>query len=310
MDIKQLSYFVAIVEADFNMSQASKYLHLSQPALSQTISNLERNENVQLFERSHGRLQNLTAAGEILFAHAKDIISKYELMMEDLQEESSQLKGNLKIGIPPVVISVVFPEILPKLLSENPKIGFEIKEAGAVELKKGLLLQELPIAVLLKPTELDSESVEEVQLSRDTLSAFMSKDHPLALKDKLEWADLHNEKMALFDSTYMIHHQLQKKFASLQIKPQLSLQSASWDLLLNATRNSSLITILPTPVAKYYSMTDVIRKEFVHPLYWEVVLCRRKQKRYSRVENYVFNYMRDYYALDSQLQARVGSAKS
>ncbi len=295
MDIKQLVYFVAIVEHDFNMSQASKYLHLSQPALSQTISNLEKNENIQLFERSHGRLQNLTTTGEVLLVHAKELIEKYEVMMEDLQEESTQLKGNIRIGIPPVVISVVFPEILPKLLNENPKIGFEVKEAGAMELKRDLLLQELPIAVLLKPTGLDSSTTEEVILSNDTLSAFMSADNPLAQKQTLSWSDLHNQPMAIFDSTYMIHHQLLQKFADEQIKPLLSLQSASWDLLLNSTRHSNLITLMPTPVTKYYSMDEVVRREFDNPIYWEVALCRRRQKRYSRVEDYVFNYMRDYY---------------
>lgn len=295
MDIKQMHYFIAIVETDFNMSQASKILHISQPALSQTIAVLEKNENLTLFERAHGRLQTLTPAGEVLYQYAKEIIEKYDAMIEDLQQESSQLRGHLKIGIPPVVISVVFPEILPKLISTNPEIRFEIKEAGAVELKKDLLLQELPIVVLLRPTGLDVGTVEEVVIRRDTLSAFMSKGNPLAEKEKLEWKDLHNQPMAIFDSTYMIHHQLMNKFSSQQVKPQLYLQSASWDLLLNSTRNSNLITVLPTPVDYYYFSPDVVRKEFESPIYWEVVLCRRKQKRYSRVEDYVFNYMKDYY---------------
>jgi len=295
MDIKQMHYFISIVETDFNMSQASKILHVSQPALSQTIAVLEKNENLTLFERAHGRLQTLTPAGEVLYQYAKEIVEKYDAMIEDLQQESSQLRGHLKIGIPPVVISVVFPEILPKLISTNPEIRFEIKEAGAVELKKDLLLQELPIVVLLRPTGLDIGSVEEVVIRKDTLSAFMSKSNPLADKDKLEWKDLHNQQMAIFDSTYMIHHQLMNKFSSLQVKPQLYLQSASWDLLLNSTRNSGLITVLPTPVDYYYFSPDVVRKEFENPIYWEVVLCRRKQKRYSRVEDYVFNYMKDYY---------------
>ncbi|GEK91928.1 LysR family transcriptional regulator substrate-binding protein [Alkalibacterium kapii] len=216
-------------------------------------------------------------------------------MMEELQQESTQLKGNIKIGIPPVVISIIFPKILPHLISTNPEIRFMIKEAGAVELKKDLLLQELPIAVLLRPTGLDPDTIEEVVVRNETLSAFMSKSNPLAEKERLDWNDLHNQPMAIFDSSYMIHHQLMNKFTSEQIKPQLYLQSASWDLLLNATRHSNLITVLPTPVDNHYFSADVVRKEFISPIYWEVVLCRRKQKRYSRVEDYVFNYIKDYY---------------
>lgn len=295
MNIKHLHYFMIIVESNFNISSAAKLIHISQPALSQMIVQFEKTENVTLFERSHGRLQKLTPAGEVFYAYAKEIIEKYDNMMEELQSESTQLKGKIKIGIPPVIISIVFPEILPKLITENPKIKFEITELGAVELKKSLLLQDIPIAVLLNPTGLDENVFEEVILSSDTLSAFMSIDNPLAQKDVLEWDDLHNQPVAIFDSTYMIHHQLMNTFTRLNIKPQLYLQSASWDLLLNSTRNSNLITVLPSPVAQYYQMPDVKKVSIRRAIPWEIVLCRKKQNHYSMVEDFVFKYIVDYF---------------
>jgi DNA-binding transcriptional LysR family regulator len=295
MDIKHLKYLRTIIENDFNISAASKILHISQPALSQMITQLEQSENVTLFERSKGRLKRLSPAGEVLYENSKEILEKYDQLLDALQEETNQLKGSVKIGIPPVVISVIFPELLPKMITENPDIKFEIIESGAAELKNRFLLQETPITVLLDPTGLDKSSVEEVVISKDCLCVYMSEDNPLASKSSIEWEDLHYQPMAIFDSNYMIHHQLMTQFQSLGIKPQIHLQSASWDLLLNATRNSNLVTVLPSPVTNHFQLDGIKEVPFSQPAEWRIVLCRRKQKYYSHIEDYVFNYIKDYF---------------
>lgn len=295
MDIKHLKYLRTIIENEFNISAASKILHLSQPALSQMITQLEQTENVTLFERSKGRLKRLTPAGEVLYENAKEVLEKYDHMLDALQEETNQLKGSIKIGIPPVVISVVFPELLPKMITENPDIKFELIESGAAELKNKFLLQETPITVLLNPTGLDKKIVEEVTISKDHLSVYMDKENPLASKEVIEWEDLHKQPMAIFDSNYMIHHQLMNQFQSLGIKPQIHLQSASWDLLLNATRNSNLVTVLPSPVTNHFQLNGIKEVPFMHSPEWGVVLCRRRQKHYSHIEDFVFNYIKNYF---------------
>lgn len=298
MDIKHLKYINTIIENNFNISTASKILHISQPALSQMITQIEQTENVTIFERSKGRLKCLTPAGEVLYENSKDILEKYDHLLDALQEESHQLKGTIKIGIPPVVISVVFPELLPKMITENPDVKFEIIEAGATELKNKFLLQETPITVLLHPTSLDKNIVEEVIISQDHLCVYMNEQNPLAQKKSLKWEDLHRQPMAIFDDTYMIHHQLMNQFHSLGIKPQIHLQSSSWDLLLNATRNSNLVTVLPSPVTNHFQLDGIKEVPFEDPVEWGIVLCRRNQKYYSHIEEYVFQYIKNFFLTD------------
>lgn len=295
MDIKQLHYFIIIVESEFNISAAAKIIHISQPALSQMITNFEKEQDLTLFKRSKGRLQELTNAGDLLYTYAKEITEKYDNLMEELQGESKQLQGHIKLGIPPVVISIVFPDLLPRLIRENPGIKFELVELGAEELKHSFIVQDLPIAVLLGPTGLDPETTEEIVLSRDELTAFMSNDHPLAQNKKIKWEDLDQQIMAIFNSTYMIHHLLKKKFEDEKIEPLLSLQSSSWDLQLNTTKNSNLITVLPAPVANHYRIPEVKQLYFNDPISWEIVLCRRKKKHYSFIEEFVFQSIIDYF---------------
>ena len=74
MDITQLKYFVCIVESDYNLSAASKKLHISQPALTQYIRKFEDEEGIELFTRMSGRLNGLTVSGENFYSNAKIVI--------------------------------------------------------------------------------------------------------------------------------------------------------------------------------------------------------------------------------------------
>ncbi len=291
MDIKFLQYFVAIVHCDFNITRAAKESLISQPALSQMIHQYENDENITLFERSSGRLNKLTHAGDRLYSHAVDILKKHELMMEEMQKESTELKGHVKIGIPPVVISIIFPELLPNLIKKHPKIQLELLEFGAVELQNQLQSKDIAIAVLLTPTQLDPSLYESHILFSDTLSAFVSRDNHLAKKEVLEWKDLDKVSIAMFDQSYMIHHQLKRQFEKTQVHPLIQLQSASWDLLLNSTRHSNLVTILPAPLGKFFQTPKVKQIPFHNPIQWQIAIYRRRKKYHTLIEDYIFNFI-------------------
>jgi DNA-binding transcriptional LysR family regulator len=295
MDIKQLKNFVEIVESDFNISETSKKVHISQPALSHMILNFEREENIELFKRSNGRLHSLTPAGENFYYNAIELIKQYEEMMEGLRDASSKMKGKIKIGIPPLVNTVLFTEIIPKLIMENPDIQFDIIEMGAFELQKSLILQEIDLAVLLRPSEFKDNKIQEVLIANDDLCAFMSRDHRLACKDKLSWSDLNNESMAIFTESFMIHHYLMTKFESENIRPQIKIRSHSWDYLLHSMKHSSLITVLPSPMSDFCSSKNIVKVEFDHPINWEVILCRQIKHHYTRIESFVFRSLWEYF---------------
>lgn len=295
MDIKQLKNFVEIVDANFNISETSKKIHISQPALSKMIINFEREENVQLFERSYGRLQNLTPAGENFYFNAVELLKQYDEMMESLRHTAAKVKGRIKIGIPPLVLTVLFSEIIPKLILEYPNIQFEISEVGALELKKSLVLQEIDIAILLNPVDFNKACIEKVIIADDDLCAFMNKDNALASKKKLQWSDLNNVDIAIFAESFMINHYLMRKFESESIKPNIKIKSSSWDYLLYTTEANDLITILPSYMNNFASYKNLVKVDFYDPINWEVILCRYNKTHYSRVETLVYNDLINYF---------------
>lgn len=290
MDIRHLRYFVSIVDNGFNLSKSSSNLYISQPALSMMISNFEVKEEVRLFKRAQGKIVGLTHEGEIYYRDAKEIIKKYNEMYANLHKSTKKIEGNVSIGIPPLILSVVFSEIMPKLILDNPGVNFTIKELGAYLLKSDLLLEKIDFAILLHPERISKNIIDSFEIHRSELSLFLSHKHHLASKDKITWQDLNREKMAIFDQTFMINHQLVESFERHNIYPNVILTSSSWDFLLNSVKiNENLLTILPLPISEQYKSTDFVCKRMEEPIPWVVTLCRLKKNNYTSIEDYIFD---------------------
>ena len=296
MDIKQLEYFVEIVKCNFNLSAASKNLRVSQPALSKVIKSFENNENIQLFERYNGRLQNLTPSGKIFYQNALHLTESYQRMFEEIRELSVEVRGKIRIGIPPLILGIAFPQILSSLISNNPHIEFEIIEAGSVELEKGLLAKSIDLAVLIRPTDFEEGVVEEYLIQEGELSAFMSSTNPLAKKQKLLWSDLAGQTLALLDASYKIHHKVKRRLDIENIQPKKIITSTSWDFLLMSTRKSDFITVFQAAIQDIFLLKDITAVSFYDPIPWQVSICRLKKKKYTQIEKFVLKSIVSHFA--------------
>lgn len=290
MDIKQIRYFIAIVENHFNLSQAAELLYVSQPTLSMMINDFEKRENVKLFKRKRGRIIGLTYLGENYYNDAQRILNMYDDMFLKLHDHSKGLKGTINIGIPHLILSVVFSEVMPKLILENPGIQFNLKEIGAYQLKNELLVGNVDIAVLLSPTGIPDNMVETYEIQRSELAVCLSPRHHLASKTVITWEDLTNEQLALFDPSFMVHHLVMEACERHQVRPNIVLTSSSWDFMLNSTKiNHHILTICPKPITELYQLNDIKCIPMEQPISWRVVLTRLHKKNYSEVESFIMD---------------------
>ncbi|MDT5154695.1 MAG: hypothetical protein QOI01_6428 [Mycobacterium sp.] len=98
MELRELTAFVAVAE-EGGMSAASRRLHISQPALSQTVSGLERQLGVKLLERSSTGVQP-TEAGAALLSEARAILARHDEALRRMAEFTSEGGGVLRLGVP------------------------------------------------------------------------------------------------------------------------------------------------------------------------------------------------------------------
>ena len=111
MEFRELAAFVAIVE-EGGLSAASRRLHISQPALSQTVNNLERELAVKLLVRSSTGVQP-TEAGITLLTEARAVLARRDQALATMAELTTDGESVIRLGIP----LELDPDVLP------PRIG-------------------------------------------------------------------------------------------------------------------------------------------------------------------------------------------
>jgi DNA-binding transcriptional LysR family regulator len=119
MELRELGAFVAVVE-EGGMSAASRRLHVSQSALSQTVSSLERELGVQLLERTSTGVRP-TEAGTTLLAEAREVLARYHQALRTLASYSTEAGDVIRLGIPLELAPDVLPRALAKFAAESPK---------------------------------------------------------------------------------------------------------------------------------------------------------------------------------------------
>lgn len=211
-------------------------------------------------------------------------------MHKNLHMKNREMIGNITIGIPPLILSVVFSKVLLKLIKENRNIQFTIKEQGAYALKNELLLGNIHFATLLYPEHISNNIIDSFEIYRSELAIFCSPEHHFSEKEVITWKDLHKESMIIFDETFMIYQHLKESFERHQIYPDILCESSSWDYLYYTVKsNKNILTILPTATLELHPDPGLICRKIQDPVLWKVTLCRLKKANYSNVENYIFD---------------------
>lgn len=127
MEFRQLKYFVRIVELS-SFSKAAQDLFIAQPALSNQISNLEKELGTQLLSRSVRGVAP-TEAGKTLYRHAQAIIRQIDHLKYEVKNESANPKGSVSIGIPTSVSNVLASPLIAATQERYPEIKLQIVES-------------------------------------------------------------------------------------------------------------------------------------------------------------------------------------
>jgi DNA-binding transcriptional LysR family regulator len=119
MELRELSAFVAVVE-EGGMSAASRRLHVSQSALSQTVGALERELGVTLLARTSTGVRP-TEAGAMLLVEARAVLARYHQALRAMSTYTTETSAVIRLGIPLELAPDVLPAALAKFAAESPR---------------------------------------------------------------------------------------------------------------------------------------------------------------------------------------------
>jgi DNA-binding transcriptional LysR family regulator len=131
MELRHLRYFIAVVQWN-GYREASRRIHVAQPAISQTITGLEDELGLKLFSRV-GRSAHLTPAGKMFYAEAVRTISQAELAIETAKRAAKGEIGTLSIGYLGSATSAFFPDVVRKFKAMYPGVKLTLQELTPVQ---------------------------------------------------------------------------------------------------------------------------------------------------------------------------------
>ncbi|WP_455275316.1 pca operon transcription factor PcaQ [Ralstonia thomasii] len=176
---RHLSCFVAIAQ-ERNLRRAAERLHLSQPAVSKTLGELEALAGVQLVERGRQGAR-LTAAGEQFLRHAVVVTQALESATAALMGSGETSTPVVHVGALPTVASGLLPQAIAELHAQRPHAGVRLRTGTNAELLAALKAGELDFVVgrMAEPTMMHGLSFE--LLYAEALALVVRPQHPLAL---------------------------------------------------------------------------------------------------------------------------------
>lgn len=187
-DLRLLRHARALAE-EGNFARAARALHLTQPALSRSIQELERRTGLNLFDRSKGRVE-LTELGNVFLAHARELLSRAEALDRDVALLRGTGTGRLVVGSGTFPTVMFMPEALSTFLRRNPSVGVRLVNDNWAVLVTGLRRRELDFLVAAPPSPEESSGIDVQPLSLRQGYFLVRPGHPLLARPRLSLADV------------------------------------------------------------------------------------------------------------------------
>ncbi|AVK82415.1 LysR family transcriptional regulator [Lysinibacillus sp. B2A1] len=245
MELRDLKAFMAVVEHG-SFTKAASESFVSQPSLSKSIKKLEETLRVELLNRSTRHVE-LTDAGSIVYKQGQKIMRSVldlHILLDDLLNIKT---GAIKLGIPPLIGTLFFPEIARKFHMQYPKVHLELVERGAKMI--GTLVEngEVDIGIVVLPTDDRKFSVQP--FVEDQFFVFINDSHPLARQKYIQLEDLKNETFIIFTEEFTLHDYVINTCKTVGFTPIIGYKSSQWDLIVELVSSNLGITLLPYSIA-------------------------------------------------------------
>jgi len=244
MELRHLRYFVAVAEEE-NVSRAALKLHVSQPALSRQVRDLEDELGFSLFERS-AKSVRLTEAGRVFLTESRAVIQSADHAVQTARAVASG-SGELHVGYAPSLTARFLPATLRAFQAAAPKIRVKLHDFSTEEMLAGLRAGSLQIAFLLRLSPALLRGLKFEELLRDPICVAVSPSHPFASKRLVTLAEAAAEPIVNYNRKDYpdAYDHLLSVFASLKRKLRIVEEHDSVSSLIAAVESGVGIAIVP-----------------------------------------------------------------
>lgn len=203
-ELRQICYFMVLVQSENNFSEAAKQLGIQQPPFSQRIQALEKKlsagknvPEVKLFDRKTHPIE-LTEAGKVFLTEVQLALHHLDRAISQARRASQGQIGNLTVGIHNSVANSILPNVLKEFQKRFPDVELELREVTILQEIPLLKNRQLDVVFHRSPNALeDDEELDFIPLLQESFLLVLPSTHALTQQEVISLTALKNETIIL-----------------------------------------------------------------------------------------------------------------
>ncbi len=196
MELRHLRYFVAAAQEE-NVSRAALKLHVSQPALSRQIRDLEDEIGFLLLERSAKSIR-LTDAGRVFLVESQAVLRRVDEAVKAARSVASGQRAELNVGYAPMPTVRFLPPALRAFRKQFAGVRVKLHDLSPEGMLAGLHEGRLQFAFLVRPTRAMLRGLHFEEIARDHMRLAVGRNHPLARRRSISALQLKDQFLVTY----------------------------------------------------------------------------------------------------------------
>jgi LysR family transcriptional regulator, transcriptional activator of the cysJI operon len=241
MQIDTLKIFMDLVETE-SFTKAAQINKITQSAVSQQISSLERLFKARLVERSKRQFR-LTREGQIFYDYARQISQTFETLQSKMQEIKHILSGNIQVA---TVYSIGLHELPPyvrQFLKAHPNVNVHVAYRRSNQVYEDVLGNLADLGLVVFPQK--TGHLEMIPLHKEDMALICHPEHPLAQKKRIKPKDLAGQKFVSFEGDMPTRRATDKVLREHGIRVQQVMEFDNVETIKRAVEIDAGLAIVP-----------------------------------------------------------------
>lgn len=246
MQIESLKVFCDLTETE-SFTKAAQINHITQSAVSQQVSSLERQFKALLIERSKKKFR-LTREGELLYKASKEIVQTYERLHSQLQELRNIISGTVRVATIYSIGLHDLPPYLKRYLKSYPTVNVHVEYRRANQVYEDVVGNVVDLGLVAYPTR--DPRLEIMPLRKEPMVLICHPEHPLAKNKTVKLSALSSQKFVAFESDIPTRKALDKIFREhgVQVVPVMEFDNV--ETVKRAVEIDAGVSIVPRTCVK------------------------------------------------------------
>ena len=294
MSDRRLQVFHTVARL-LSFTKAAEELHMTQPAVTFQVRQLEEQFNTRLFDRTHNRI-SLTDAGSRVFTYAEQIFQLYGEMDNAVRELTGDISGVLILGASTTIAEYMLPVLLGAFKSKHPEVTIRLKVANTDGIVSQVENNEIDLGVVEAPVNNKNLMVEECRT--DHLVMIVPPGHELANEESVPIAKIIEYPFICREEGSGTRDVMIESMQSAGINPadmNIAMELGSLEAIKGAVESGMGVSILSkATLQKELKLGTLVAINTEPPIHRPFSFVHQKQKFKARAMDELLNFARQY----------------